>query len=257
MDRRIKRQIDKQIHRRALRRWRADADDADRIEPARLQELRAEARALRQPLDRLIRLADSRLALPRVGSMAMRKLPAVDWAWRPDLWRYVLAQPGHCGVEAGTQLDTGVKLFHDCTLAEMTARQVRNRREADLAAFGLQIDVLECRGSFVSLVIDLPPEACADMSREHILRVDFTVEVEYPLELFARLNLRSGTRTEQVVRELPVGDPLCHAEFDLAYTGLDEARIDAIWLDLIIESPRMNQITVRDVTFSRRLRAQL
>lgn len=257
MDRRIKRYFDKQLHRKAVKRWRDWATDVEQIDPATLQELRGGAKILRRHLEDVIRVADTRLALPRIGSTAMRKLPAVDWTWRPGMWRFPLAQPGRCAVETGTQLDDAVKLFHDCTLSEMTVRQVRSQREADLAPFAVQIDVLEFQGSFLSLVIDVPAEPLTDLTREHILRIDGVVQTERPLELFARLNLRCGTRTEQVVQELPVQDDMCFAEFDLAYAGVDDSRIDAIWLDLIIENPRMNQVTVRDVTLSRRLRAQL
>ena len=46
-------------------------------------------------------------------------------------------------------------------------------------------------------------------------------------------------------------------EFDLAYSNLNEKRIERAWIDLIIEGPNMNQIVLRDLTFSRRPRAEL
>ena len=46
-------------------------------------------------------------------------------------------------------------------------------------------------------------------------------------------------------------------EFDLAYTKLNEKRVEKLWLDLIFEGPEMNQVTLRDLTFSRRPRAEL
>jgi hypothetical protein len=46
-------------------------------------------------------------------------------------------------------------------------------------------------------------------------------------------------------------------EFDLAYANLNERRIDKVWVDLILENPEMNQITFRDLTFSRRPRAEM
>ncbi len=46
-------------------------------------------------------------------------------------------------------------------------------------------------------------------------------------------------------------------EFDLSYTNLNEKRVEKIWLDLIFEGPEMNQVTVRDITFSRLPRAEL
>ena len=46
-------------------------------------------------------------------------------------------------------------------------------------------------------------------------------------------------------------------EFDLAYTKLNEKRVERIWLDLIFEGPEMNQVTIRDLTLSRYPRAEL
>ena len=46
-------------------------------------------------------------------------------------------------------------------------------------------------------------------------------------------------------------------EFDLAYSKINEKRVEKLWVDLIFEGPEMNQIILRDVTFSRRPRAEL
>jgi hypothetical protein len=59
------------------------------------------------------------------------------------------------------------------------------------------------------------------------------------------------------VRELPLNDTVPMVEFDLAYTKLNEKRVDSMWLDLIFEGPQMNQVTLRDLTLSRRPRADV
>ena len=46
-------------------------------------------------------------------------------------------------------------------------------------------------------------------------------------------------------------------EFDLTYTKINEKRVEKLWIDLIFEGPEMNQIILRDVTVSRRPRAEL
>ncbi len=77
------------------------------------------------------------------------------------------------------------------------------------------------------------------------------------MEIFARLNIKHGPNTEQIVRELPLNEEQVKVEFDLAYSRLNEKRIEKIWLDLIFEAPEMNQVILRDLTFSRRRRAAL
>ena len=148
-------------------------------------------------------------------------------------------------------------LFHDCAFSELTLRQLRNTREADLAPYGLRMDVFKFDGSFLSLVIDLPQEAAAGLTRQHLLRVDTIIETEKPLEIFARLNIKHGPNTEQLVRELPLYEQDVMVEFDLAYSRLNEKRIERVWLDLIFEAPDMNQVVLRDLTFARHLRASI
>jgi len=150
-----------------------------------------------------------------------------------------------------------VTLFHDCSISELTLRQLRNVREADLAPFGLRMDVFRFDGSYLSLAIDLPESASNGLRRKHLLRIETRVEMEKPLEIFARLNIKHGPNTEQIVRELPLGQDEVVVEFDLAYTKLNEKRIERLWLDLIFEGPEMNQVVLRDLTFSRRPRAEL
>ncbi|HAW47009.1 MAG TPA: hypothetical protein DCX34_07190, partial [Roseovarius sp.] len=138
-----------------------------------------------------------------------------------------------------------------------TLRQLRNRREQDLAPFGLRMDVFRFDGSFLSLAIDLPPEAIEGMTKRHLVRLDTIIDMEKPLEIFARLNVRHGPNTEQIIRKLPLDAQENTVEFDLAYSSLNEKRLERAWIDLIFENPAMSQVTLRDVTFGRRLRAAL
>lgn len=87
--------------------------------------------------------------------------------------------------------------------------------------------------------------------------MDVIIELEKPIEIFARLNIKNGPNTEQIVRELDLTQEQTVVEFDLAYSNLNERRIEGAWLDLIFEGPEMNQVVLRDLTFSRRPRAQI
>ena len=242
---------------RILRRWSTLANRAATRDLATLRRIRDKAAALRRRLDRLLHLADGRLALPHIGSTAIQKPLGTDWAYRPEPWRGPLPCPGAVAVESRTQIGHEATIFHDCRVSELTYRQLRNLREEDLAPFGLRLDVFRFDGSFLSLVIDMPQGAVEGLEKRHILRLDTTVEIEKPLEIFARLNVRHGPNTEQIVRELPLGSDQLSVEFDLAYTRLNKKRVEKMWIDLIFEDPEMNQITLRDLTVSRRPRAEL
>lgn len=243
------------VYRRGLRRWRRAARSAPMMSQAMLRAERARARKLRYSLNELISTADNRLALPMIGSNAFPKPHGTDWSWRPELWREPLPVPGMSSVQSKSQLGPEVTLFHDCQHSELTLRQIRNSREADLAPYGLRMDVFAFDGSFLSLVLDLPDAAVEGLQRRHLIRMDTIVEMEKPLEIFARLNIKHGPNTEQIVRELPLNEDEIMVEFDLAYSNLNEKRIERSWIDLIFENPQMSQVVLRDLTFSRRPRA--
>ncbi|MCW1918391.1 DUF6478 family protein [Rhodobacter sp. KR11] len=249
--------VDRLLFRRGLKRWTSYGELAIETDLATLSRLTHWARALRRHLDRVIHAAEFRMALPLIGSSAMRKPLGTDWSWRPELWRGPLALPGMASVPARAPVGEGTTIFHDCRRSELTIRQIRNTRESDIAPFGFRMDVFRFDGSFLSLVLDLPEEAARGLKLRHMIRLDVIVEMEKPLEIFARLNIKHGPNVEQIVRELPLAEEEVMVEFDLAYSKINEKRVEKLWVDLIFEGPEMNQVILRDVTLSRRPRAEL
>lgn len=249
--------INKAFFSGTLAKWARNARMARAADLVSLRRQRMRARQLKTHLDELIHVADERLALPLEGSTSFPKPHNADWAWRPELWRGPLPTPGMSAVQTRAMLGNEVTLFHDCEFSELTLRQLRNLREQDLAPYGLRMDVFRFDGSFLSLVLDLPEEGVEGLKRTHLIRMDVIVELEKPIEIFARLNIKNGPNTEQIVRELDLTQEQTVVEFDLAYSNLNERRIEGAWLDLIFEGPEMNQVVLRDLTFSRRPRAQI
>ena len=257
MTSRIGKFIERTLNASSLRRWTKRARTAQNLGLGDLHRLRGLARDLRQKLDRFLFEADGRLALPAVGSNAMQLPLYTDWSYRPEIWRGPITPSGASAVLTKAKIGLEGTVFHDCRVSEMTFRQVRNTFEQDLAPFGLRLDVFRFDGSFLSLAIDLPDDVCDGLSKRHILRVDCALDLERPIEIFARLNVKHGPNLEQVVREILLdGEDTC-AEFDLAYTNLNEKRVEKVWIDFIFEGPEMNQIYMRDLTLSRRPRAEL
>lgn len=249
--------IHKLAQRRALRRWSGLAKAARNMDLADLRAIRADARALNRPLRDLMHVADSRLMLPLIGSNAIQSPANSDWSYRPELWRGPIEPRGIAAVRTKAKLGAEAMVFHDCKISELTLRQIRNTHERDLAPFGLTMDVFKFDGTYLSLVLNLPETAVQGLKKKHLLRMDAIVEMEKPLEIFARLNIKHGPNTEQIVRELPLNQDEVMVEFDLAYTRLNEKRAERMWVELIFEGPQMNQIILRDITFSRRPRAEL
>ncbi|MEY1557428.1 DUF6478 family protein [Yoonia sp. R2331] len=249
--------LDRISHRRSLRRWTAAARAAETAELSQLKDQRQQARQLKGRLDQLVHVADGRLALPRIGSNAFNRPGGTLWSWRPQVWRGPVTPKGIAAVPSKTPFGDEMHLFHDCSVSELTMRQLRNTREEDLAPFALRMDVFGFDGSFLSLVLNFPKDAVDGMRRRHLIRVSTIIEAEKEVEVFGRLNVKHGPNTEQVTLEIPINLPESVVEFDLAYSELNEKRIDKMWLDLIFEGPEMNQITMRDLTFCRYPRAEL
>jgi hypothetical protein len=249
--------LDRKMLAKSFGHWAQAARKASDAEISVLRRQRNDARALKVHLDKLIHVATQRLGPPLQGAQHFPKPHNTDWAWRPELWQGPLATPGISSVQTKSKMGEEITLFHDCDLAELTMRQLRNLREEDIAPYGLQLDVFEFRGSFLSMVVDLPQEGITGLRQTHLLRMDAIVELEKPLEIFARLNIKHGPNTEQIVRELPLDGENYRVEFDLAYSNLNGKRVERAWIDIIFEGPKMNQIVLRDLTLTRRPRANL
>ena len=254
---RILSHLAKLVDKRAMGRWGRAVDAAEDLDLDELKTLRARARALRRRLDKVLHIADGRLALPLIGSNAFNKPLHADWIYRPELWRGPVTPLGLAALQSKTVIGNEATVFHDCQLSELTYRQIRNTREEDLAPFGVRFDVFRFDGSFLSLVIDLPHTAVEEIEMRHVFRVETTIETEKPLEMFARLNVKHGPNTEQLVREFPGNSGEISTEFDLLSTKMNAKRVERIWVEIIFEGPELNQIVLRDVTLSRRPRAEL
>ena len=215
--------------RRVDERWARVADAAAEMDSFALRAVRAEARGMRRKLDRVLTVADSRLTLPALGSGLPSMPLGTDWVWRPDAWRGPLPEPGAIAATDRTALGDDLALYHDCPLGEVVVRQLRNDHEGDRAAWGLAVDVFGFRGSFLSLALNLPEAAVAGLNSRHLVRVDLVMDSDRPVKAYARLNIKHGPNLAQPVTGLPPDGREKVVEFDLAYAGIHEKRIERAW----------------------------
>ncbi|TMV76374.1 hypothetical protein FGG78_28395 [Thioclava sp. BHET1] len=237
-----------------MARWSEAASHAEALRPAQLRRLREAARQLLPALNRIEREAERRRisALPPLAPP-----PGADWIWRAGPWHGPLADPTRAGLRSGTEICPGLSVFHDSSLEESTLRQLQMPTERDLPPLALALDTLGFDGSFLSLVLDLPEDAIRGVERRHLIRLETVIETEDAPEIYARLNVQSGPNTEQLLRALPREEGRRTVEFDLAYTELNEKRVERMWIDLIFDKVAMNRIVIRDMVFCRRPRTAL
>jgi Family of unknown function (DUF6478) len=248
---------DRLIHRRMLRRWMRLADSVETLAEDDLRDARNRARQTRRQLDELIHKADIRIALAATGPDASPRPKGADWAWRPAPWNSPIRQPGIAAFPTGTVVGDAVKLHHNCRESQMVLRQIGNNAAQAHCPFAISLEVFGFDGDFLSLAIDLPSEAVAGLKLRHLIRLEIQTETERPSKTYARLNVRHGPNTDQILRELPAQQNRATVDFDLSHTPVDDNRIEGLWLDVIFEAPRMNRLVVRDLHLSRRPRAAL
>lgn len=222
-------------------------------------ELRAAARdlqRLRGQIDLAAGATEAAL-IARAGTEGIELPEQCDWAFRPAPWSEPIRPAGATAVGSPAALAGGVSLFHDCPASEVCYRQARNGRRDSGAPFAIILEVYRFGGSFLSMVQDLPDPALKGLTRDHFMNVSLSLNLERPLEIYARLNIQHGPNTEQIVRQFEINGVRAVAEFDLAYTRINERRLEKMWLDLIFEGPEMNRVAIWDMTLTRAPRADL
>lgn len=240
-----------------LRRW-SRAMDAPAALPARdLAAMHGQMRATRDRIDTLALQAETELLTRAQGSDGIDRPDQCEWAERAAPWRQKLRPRGHVRPGSPHDIGGGVTLFHDATVAEMSLRQDPAPPGLHGPAFGLVFEVYRFDGSFLSLVQDLPAAALQGLTLNHFIAVHLRMSREHPIEVYARLNVQHGPNQEQIVRQFDFRDEVGRAEFDLAYTKINEKRIEKAWLDLILEGPEMNRLAIWDMVLLRAPRADI
>lgn len=245
------------LQRRSIARWRKATKAVGAADLATLDQTNEAAKKLLRHIQAFRFAADSRLALPRISSDIFPQPSGTDWAWRPKPWQAIADTPAHAPALSKMEITNELVIFHDCPRGEIILRQVRNTQDTDLAPFGIVLETFQFTGSYLSLVIEVPKESCDGLRKRHLIRLAALITREKPTAIYARLNVKNGPNTEQVLLTLPDDAPETMVEFDLAYSGLNERRAERMWIDLMIERPAMNKLTIRDLTLSRYPRAEI
>lgn len=245
------------LHRRTIARWREATQAVGDMDLRTLDSKNEAAKKLLRHIGAFKLEADSRLALPRIGSMTFPQPPGTDWSWRPKPWRAPVDIGGLAPALPKMEFTNELVIFHDSKRGEVSLRQNINMREFDLSPYSIDLEAFHFDGSYLSLVIEIPKSSCEGLKKRHLIRLAAVIERERPTAIHARLNVKNGPNTEQILLTLPDDTSETMVEFDLAYSGLNERRAERMWVDLMVDSPAMNKISFRDLTLCRYPRAEI
>lgn len=260
MSARLRNWLERRTRERAERQWSSLSQRVARLGQGRLRGLRDEALGLRASIDRFLQGADDRARQSRATLEALHLPAGTDWRWRPGFMAVPCVPRGMAGPAAGSRLGDHATVWHDCPEQALILEQFASAGATDQAPFGLRLEVFGFAGSFVSLAIELPSDALVGLTRSHVLRLEATLATERPLGIYGRLNIGHGPNVENIAQKFADIEPGAQhrqvVEFDLAYTEMNERRLEKIWLDLIFESPRMSAVGIHELFLSRHLRAE-
>lgn len=240
-----------------MRRWTRTLQSPGTVSTRDLAAMHGQMRAARDGIDTLAARAQSELLLRVQGDDGIDRPDQCDWAERAAPWRQVLRPRGHVSPGSPHDIGGGVTLFHDAAIADLSLRQDTAPAGIPGPDFGLVLEVYRFDGSFLSLVQDLPDAALQGLTLNHFFAVHLRVAREQPIEIYARLNVQHGPNQEQIVRQVDFRDDTGRAEFDLAYTKINEKRLEKAWVDLILEGPEMNRLAIWDMVLLRAPRADI
>jgi hypothetical protein len=242
---------------RTLNRWDRALQSPGALAPGDLSMMHGEMRATRNRIDALAARAETEMLARLQPDDGIDRPDQCDWAERAAPWRQKITPRGHVHPGSPHKIGGGVTLFHDAAHADLTLRQDRVPPGIRGPAFGLVIEVYRFDGSFLSLVQDLSEAAIKGLTLNHFIAVHLRVTREHPIEIYARLNVQHGPNHEQIVRQFDIRGDIGRAEFDLAYTKINEKRLEKVWLDLILEGPEMNRLAIWDMVLLRAPRADI
>lgn len=171
-------------------------------------------------------------------------------SWRPAAWQRPL---GHSGVTAApgpTAFGSGLTLFHDCPLAEIRLAQINE----DFAPRAVAVSAKGFEGTYLSLVVDLPPDKARVLGERDIVCLRVRPGGDPMPGSLARLNLRAGPNVIVKTRSLRARGGGLVAEFDLGRLDLGGRRVSAVWIDLIFDAP-LAEIRIADLCATRHRRA--
>ena len=174
----------------------------------------------------------------------------------PAVWRIPLA-PGECRSAAnGSAIGAGVNLYFDGSETLVSWRQKVIAERQEVPGYALVVESGDFDGSYISVAIEVPNRLLRTVTRNSIVRLEMKFRSDRPIDGKFRLNLRRGPNIFAIWQPFDSNVGGQQIDFDLADSGTDPTKTEAMWLDLVVSVSRAPQIELADVRISHRFRAE-
>lgn len=204
----------------------------------------ARLRARRATLEAVEAAAEARLrgaeAAPALG-------PGEVWAARPAALDAALPVGAFAAPPTGTWLGSDLALHHDAAAGRFAVAQ-RPAPEGP-RRFGLCFEAYEFDGAYVSFAFALAPALRRPGPGERV-RLRLELVASRPMRAFPRLAYARPGLSAAIPAEGEVGGGAATFAFDPGHATPPILGDDALWLDLVIDRPRMAELRLLDLRVS-------
>jgi hypothetical protein len=212
-------------------------------DPARLNNL---VLARRAELDELAQRTEGKIVASRLERRAVEN---AIWVHQPPCLTEPLDRPAVTQPASGIAICSTMSLYHDDTGGVYTITQRPDRSAAPVNRFEIFFESYEFLGSYLSFAFRVPDQLRRPVHGERIvLSADFATS--RIMKGFARLNIQGATGTDTLYAEAELGHGKVYIGFDFSFASFAVRQNDAIWIDLIVDRPRMVEFSLRSIALS-------
>lgn len=214
--------------------------------------LRRRVIARKAELDRIAQEIEGSIQRKRIAAgveTAAAGEGAAVWRFTPDLFTQPLSPNAWRDPPSDLRIGRAVTLFHECESGAFSLVQRPNRAAPPPQRFELYFESYEFAGAYFSLAIG-PPAHLRRPSGDETLRVEIASRASRPLKAFFRLNISGARGRDTLHAEGEVGAGPLKLDFDLGFAAFQLHEGDDVWFDLIVDRPRMAELSLQDVTMT-------
>ena len=209
-------------------------------------KLRRDVMSRRAELDDIAKRIEGRIAGEKFAEEAMGD---ARWVTTPSC----LLKPASPGVwrepASNLGIGNGLTLFHDAAAGTFTVSQRPNKARSAKRRYELFFESYEFDGTYLSFAVDVPGHLQRPSGGERVVAA-IDMRASRPLKAFLRLNIKGARGSDALYADGEVGTGRSLFDFDMAFATYEMGSEDNMWLDVIVDRPRMVEFSVEDLTIA-------
>lgn len=204
--------------------------------------------ARRAELDELVRRTEAKIAGAQLTPISEGD---AIWRCRPDCMNVPLSPSTYHEPVSGISFGDGLGIFHDDKGGVFTLTQRPSGSAKKASRFEAYFESYEFDGTYLSLALAIPDDVRRPVQGEQIV-LSIDLGASRLMKSFARLNIQNARGKDTLYAEAELGGGAHDFVFDLSFTTFEAQQNDTMWVDLILDRPRMVEFSIRALDLSLR-----